>query len=77
MYEKITMQKARKLYTEHKDIIMVPCRLRPDCFMAVTINANNPDCMAYESFTTMVNAFRYYNCINRETGRGVAFYVET
>lgn len=76
-YERITLAQAQELYAEHKDLVMVPCRLRPDCFMAVSINANSSECMVYESFASMVNAFRYYNCINRETGRGVAFYVET
>lgn len=76
MFEKITLTKARQLYAEHRDFIMVPCNLRPDSFAAVNINAHSFERMADTDFDVMVNAFRYYNCTTKETGRKVAFYRE-
>lgn len=77
MFDKITKTKARALYAEHKDFIMVPSNLRPDSFAAITVNARNFCRMINAPFDTMVNNFRYYNCTSKETGRTVAFYTKT
>lgn len=76
MYDKITMAKARTLYAQHKDFIMIPSNMRPDSFMAVDINAYSFERMTDIPFDKMVDSFRYYNCTNKETGRTVAFYVK-
>lgn len=76
MFEKINKAKARKLYAERKPFSMCACNLRPDMF-GREINRMSFESLVEADFDYMVNVFAYYNCVNSETGRRVAFYVQT
>lgn len=67
--EKIIRQNARKCYNAGQAIIMCACNLNPVTHGMKVCNA------WHDPFETMENAFRYYNCINKETGYEVAFYM--
>lgn len=75
-YIRITKTQARKLYDEGKSFIMVPNKLRPDCFAAIPIDEHSFENLTGTSFDTMVNSFEYYDCSN-EAGKTAAFYIET
>lgn len=75
MFQKITRAQARARYESNLDFVMVASNLHPDSFAAASIGIFTR--MTNTPFDQLVNEYRYYNCINRETGRGVAFYVET
>ena len=76
MYKKINKSQARKLYQSYKPFTMCASNLRPDMFGCL-INSNDTHDMTDVTFDELVNEFIYYNCINSETGRRVAFYVES
>lgn len=71
-YTKINKAVARKLYTEEKPFIIVPCNILIQ--YGLEINKYSFEQMAGVSFDSMVNAFIYYNCSN-ETGRYPHFYI--
>ncbi len=73
MYTRISKNKAHRLYAMHKAFIMVPSKMRPDSFMAATID----DSIIEETFDLVVASFERYNCINKETGLKAAFYMKT
>lgn len=70
---RIDRRKARKLWKKGKDFWIVACNLRPEYGMRYRkqwyIHFGG-------DFDKMVNNFTYYNCVNSETGRYPAFYVE-
>ncbi len=74
-YIKISKSKAGKLWADHKDFLMCANNLRPDV-CGVTVDKDYIDRVGGLDFDHMVNTFAYYNCINSETGRRVAFYVK-
>ena len=69
--KKINKAIARRMYSEKKPFIMVPCNMRPDSQFAVEMK---PGWM-FRNFDVMYNEFWYYNC-TPETGRRIAFYVK-
>lgn len=72
--KKINIRTARRLYEQKQPFTMVPCNLQPN--FGVSVNRFSPAQLTDETFDVLVDAFRAYNCINNETGRQVAFYVE-
>lgn len=75
MFEKISPAEAKARYEGNQDFVMVASKLRPDCFEAMQVSIFTR--MEGHTFENLVNAYRYYHCINRETGRRVAFYRES
>lgn len=70
---RIDRRKARKLWKEGKDFWIVACNLRPEYGMRYRKEWTSH---FHGDFDKMVNNFTYYNCINSETGRYPAFYIE-
>lgn len=75
MFHRISMAEARARYEGNRDFVMVACNLRPNCFQAMEVSMFTR--MERRTFDDLVNEYRYYNCINQETGRRVAFYRES
>lgn len=73
-YTRISKQAARKRFHDCKATYMTPCNFRPDSQWAQPVAIPVYD--THNSFTEIVNAFEYYNCINSETGKYAAFYVK-
>ena len=70
---KITKGMARKLYYEGKEIMVIPCRVRPNSMLASWITKpvddNNID------FEKLCDAIFYYNC-SPETGMSLTYYAK-
>lgn len=82
-YKRINKTAARKAYIENKTIVLCPCNLRPFSLWnpQIEVNYNNrdeteQDTPANEYFNKMLMYFENYNCINTETGKYTAFYIE-
>ena len=72
LYHRISKTQAKKQYLAGNHIIACPVNLRPD-------SAWKPFAVLgdfVEDFESVVNIFTYYNCINGETGRYLAYYAE-
>lgn len=75
MIKEINERAARKLYEERKPFWMVASKLNP-YGAGYHVDAAEYERLTDETFDSLVNAFRYYNC-NIETGPRVIFYQET
>ena len=85
-YKRISKQKARKLYNSGKDIFLCPVNLNPAGIMGAIkaireewykteiVNGFFSVVPRNDSFECLCNSFSYYNCINSETGKYIAFY---
>lgn len=80
-YERITKQKARKLYNNGKNVIFCPVNIRPSGFynleILMNIQYDSDIGILYEpenSFDKVLNRFEFYNCNCTETGYYTAFY---
>lgn len=73
---RINKTMARKLYNNGIDVLFIPCNLRPDSPYGLGIweNINLGD--EKIPFEKLVNHFEIYNCIDSETGKYTAFYIE-
>lgn len=69
-YHRIDKRMARRLYDEGKDILFVPCNLKPDNDLGLGIIGNK---YLQEIFDKWVDTYTWYYC-NNERGRYVAFY---
>lgn len=71
-FERVTRQTAERAYNNGLAVVACPVNLRP-------FAPWNPEAIltrqSGETFAQAVNACSYYNCINRETGRYLAFYL--
>lgn len=73
-YSRVDKRVARKLYNEGKDVLFVPCNMRPDNSWGLGILENCENCGNVGwTFDELVENYIWYNC-NAETGRYVAFY---
>lgn len=72
-YKRISKAKARKLYDNGIDIMVVPCNLSPEnpWGIGVTTNGHYWD---HADFDKFVLEFTWYNCNDNETGKYPAFY---
>ena len=71
---KIRKNKARKLFNEGCELIIIPCNCSPNGvwltgFRICKTNLENSD------FDRLINEFEYYNC-NSELGRYTHYYIE-
>lgn len=72
---RISKQKARKFYEQGKDVLFIPCNLRPDSPFMLGIWENKNLDGQYINFDTLVSYYESYNCSDNETGKYAAFYV--
>lgn len=79
MFTKINANRALRMFVEGKTVYLGPCNLRPELF-AVAVNPamieGEDSSPRTELFVRAVAVCRYYNCINNETGRRVAYYIK-
>ena len=75
MFRKIYPIKARHLFANGCTIYLCAKNLRPDMF-AVAVNAGELAEHHALTFDRLLAEFKYYNCINAETGHTVACYVK-
>jgi hypothetical protein len=82
-YKRINKTAAKKAYINNKNVVLCPCNLRPGGPWSpeVTVNYNNRDETEQDTpanvyFDKVLMYFEYYNCINTETGKYTAFYIE-
>lgn len=76
MLQKISKTQARKRFMSFKPFVMVPNKMSPLSFMAITIDEHTNRDPEGDNFEQIVNAFWYYNCCTAESGLRVAFYAE-
>ena len=72
LYHRISKTQAKKQYLAGNYIIACPVNLRPDSAWKPFVVLGD----FVEDFESVVNIFTYYNCINGETGRYLAYYAE-
>ena len=72
LYHRISKAQAKKQYLAGNYIIACPVNLRPDSAWKLFAVLGGSD----RSFENAANSCTYYNCINSETGRYLAYYVE-
>ena len=75
-YRRISKAAARKAYNNGVAVVLCPVNLHP--FRALYFGGtrkieNDPE----YTFDKLVNAATYYNCMNAETGKYLAYYIET
>lgn len=83
-YERVTKAKARSMFMHGKKIYVQACNLRPWTLwsypMCITKTAAQEIALdeigIRNWFDNAVNSFEFYNCINSETGKYAAFYME-
>lgn len=75
-FERINKKQARAAYNNGLTVVFCPCNLRPGSFwgLDMDMNKNNQNCAGVD-FDGVVNAFEWYNCRDRETGKYTAFYI--
>ena len=71
-WARVNKTTARREYDKGANVVLCPSNLRPFTPWGCEAKTNNYN--GYD-FDTLVNAFKFYNCVNRETGRGVNFFV--
>ena len=82
-YKRINKTAARTAYAAGKTVILCACNLRPFGPWHPEVTAvyadrdeTEKDTPAIDYFNKLVNYFEVYNCINNETGKYTAFYIE-
>lgn len=70
---RITKGQARKLFLSGQPFVMCASKLNPYWVGVHITRHENP---TKKDFERLVNEFRYYNCLDRQTGRGVKFYTD-
>lgn len=72
LYHRISKAQAKKQYLAGNYIIACPVNLRPDsAWQPFTVLDDFT-----RNFENVVNSCTYYNCINSETGRYLAYYAK-
>lgn len=72
-YRRISKTKARKLYNEGTDILVVPCKVHPENDWGIGVKTNI-EYWEHPSFEKFLNEFVWYNCQYNELGKYPAFY---
>ena len=76
-YKRIDKRQARRAYNDGKTVILCPCNLKPSGFWRPEIIIKKDGAPTlYKDFNKRVNYFEFYNCINAETGKYSAFYIQ-
>ena len=89
-YKRIDKRQARRAYDAGETVILCPCNLRPFGIWAPEIDINKtdylkmgysepfiyPDGSSEMDFNRRLMYFEFYNCINTETGKYSAFYIQ-
>ena len=73
--KRIDKRTAKKLYNNGKDVLFIPCNLRPDNMWGLGIWQNKDLNGQYDDFDKLVMWYSWYNC-TAETGKYISFYVK-
>lgn len=82
-FTRVTKKKARSLFSEGKDVYMLPCKLNPaNIWMAPALMVR-PDVSSGDNvpnnanlFDRIENEYSYYNCGSYEMGYYTSFYIK-
>lgn len=74
-YKQVTKPTAEKLYNEGTTIHLLPCDANPHSVWIHMCPISNTIAGYGETFTTVVNSYKYYNC-NSEIGKNVCFFIK-
>lgn len=81
-FTRVTKKKARSLFSEGKDVYMLPCKIHPaNIWMkpALMVRPEQPEDEVPNNanlFDRIENEYSYYNCGSYEMGYYVSFYVK-
>lgn len=83
-WERITKKQARAAYVNGATVAICPVNFKPFTSWQYPYTTNRKtreqfiidDTGAQNDFNNVVASFEYYNCINAETGKYAAFYME-
>lgn len=83
-FVRINKTQARNAYMSGKTVYIVPCNIRPFSIWRYEypLNRKNRENFCIDEigvkndFNNYVKSFEFYNCINSETGKFSAFYME-
>ena len=73
--ERINKTKARKLYENGKDVLFIPCNIRPDNMWGLGIWENKDLNGQYDNFDELCFWYAAYNC-DSYRGRYIAYYIK-
>ena len=71
-YTRISKREARRLYDEGIDLYFCPVNLNPESPWGLLYGPVNHDV----SFDDHVSLFENFNCVDSQTGRYTAFYID-
>ena len=82
-FKRIDKKTARRAYINGLTVIACPCNLRPftPWHNEMRLNKKNREQFTADAigvkndFNNLIASMEYYNCINTETGRYMAFYI--
>lgn len=70
---RITKGQARALYLSGKPFVICASNLNPYWLGCHVDKQEEPTKAGFER---LVNEYKYYNCLDKQTGRGVKFYTD-
>lgn len=74
--KRVTKTTAKKLYNAGLDVLFIPCNLSPVSPWGLGIWQNINLLGQYDSFEKLCNYYEFYNCMDAETGKYIAFYIK-
>lgn len=72
-YTRVSKRKARRLFMEGVEILVLPCKVNPANVWEMTARMSNS---SIEDFEKWLNEYSYYSCNYNELGRYPAFYIK-
>lgn len=72
-YKRITKKAAERLYKAGEPVLFCPVNLIPGGPWRIGCTITKEE---GTTFTQVLNAFEFYNCINNQTGYYTAFYIK-
>lgn len=78
MFVRLHHTQARKCFFEGKTVVICPSNLcpgspwHPECY--VSLDMVEDRCPPWEAWNRIRNHFRFYNCINSETGKYISYW---
>lgn len=70
-FQQVNKTKAERLFNEGTEIFLLPCNANPNSVWISLCPVKKDD----ESFNSVVNGYKYYNC-NRELGLYVVYFIK-
>lgn len=77
-FQQVNKTKAERLFNEGMEVFLLPCNANPNSVWISLCPVKKDDKSFYsvvESFNSVVNGYRYYNC-NRKLGLYVVYFIK-